>query len=92
MLSHHFSDGICDIFQRVRPSFVFCDSDIVESIKDIIRDIGLNVKIFTVNETVDGFDSIDVLMKETGNEDSFVYVVRDFDCQTPTIIVFSKNQ
>lgn len=70
-----FLDGIVDIFQRIRPSFIFCDSDILDSIKDVINDIELDAKVFTVNESVDGFDSINVLMNETGNEDSFVYVI-----------------
>lgn len=65
------ADGISTILQRVRPTFIFCDADVLETIRDINNDIGLNAKLFTVNGSADGFDSIDNLMKATGIEDSF---------------------
>lgn len=69
-----FSDGISHILQRVRPSFIFCDRDVLESVNEISSETGLNAKIFSVNEEVHGFETIDSLMNETGKEDEFVYV------------------
>lgn len=66
------SDGIAQILRRVRPSFIFCDSDVLESVNEIVTDIGLNVKLFSVDKEVNGFDAIDSLLKETGNEEEFV--------------------
>ncbi|XP_031638217.1 4-coumarate--CoA ligase-like 7 [Contarinia nasturtii] len=60
------------ILQRVRPSIIFCDADVLQTIKKITTEIGLNAKLFTVNGSVDGFDSIDSLMVATGTERSFV--------------------
>lgn len=56
----------------MKPSFIFCDADVLESIKSIINDIGLEAKLFTVNGTLDGYDSIDSLIEETGDEETFV--------------------
>lgn len=67
-----FSDDISTILQRLRPSFIFCDADVLESIKEITVDIELIAKLFTVNGSADGFDSINSLVSETGEEDSFV--------------------
>lgn len=72
--SSSISDGASHIIQRVEPSFIFCDADELLSVKQIIDDIGLSAKLFTVNGSVDGYDSIDELMSATGDEDSFVYV------------------
>lgn len=58
----------------MRPSFVFCDADVLKSVKAVIDGAELNAQLFTVDEPVDGFDAIDDLMSETHNEDSFVYV------------------
>lgn len=58
-----FSDGIDIILERVRPSFIFCDADVLESVKEIVDRIGFSAKFFTVNESVDGYESIDSLLK-----------------------------
>ena len=69
-----FSDGIDAILNRLTPSFIFCDADVLESVKDMIDSIGFNAKFHTVNGSVDGYESIDALTKETGEEESFVWV------------------
>lgn len=71
MISSFALDDISKILQRVRPSFIFCDSDVFKSIKEILDDIELKAKLFTVRGTVDGVDTLDSLMVETGEEDSF---------------------
>ena len=67
-----FSDGIRVLLGRLRPSFIFCDADVLNAVKDVINDIGFNAEFFTVNGSADGYESIDALMKETGEEESFV--------------------
>lgn len=71
MFSVHI-DGASHVFRRVEPSLIFCDADILTDIEKIVNDINLSAKIFTVNGTVEGFDSIDSLMTATGHESSFV--------------------
>lgn len=44
----------------------------METIDGIAADIGLKAKLFTVNGSAGGFDSINSLVNETGEEDSFV--------------------
>lgn len=77
LTSFTISDGASHILQRVEPSFIFCDADELLSVKKIIDDIGLKAELFTVNGSVEGYDSIDDLMSATGNEDSFVCVLFD---------------
>lgn len=72
--TNFFSDGAAQILQRIEPSFIFCDADVLLLVEKITVDIGLNAKLFSVNGKVKGFDSIDSLMSFTGQEDSFVYV------------------
>lgn len=77
LTSFTISDGASHILQRVEPSFIFCDADELLSVKKIIDDIGLKAELFTVNGSVEGYDSVDDLMSATGNEDSFVCVLFD---------------
>ncbi|XP_055297897.1 uncharacterized protein LOC129566201 [Sitodiplosis mosellana] len=65
-------DVIAKILERVRPSFIFCDTDVLESVKKIVNGNGISAKFFTVNGSDNGCDSIDSLINETGEEDSFV--------------------
>lgn len=50
--------------------------------------MGLNAKLFTVNGTIDGFDTIDSLMCATGDEDNFVYVATFFCKANQNIPIF----
>lgn len=74
MIHFTFLDGASHILQRVEPSFIFCDADVILPVQKIAHDIGLIARLFTVNNEVKGFDSIDSLIRVTGDEDSFVYV------------------
>ncbi|XP_055297009.1 probable 4-coumarate--CoA ligase 1 [Sitodiplosis mosellana] len=62
------------LLDRVRPSFIFCDADVLASVKEIVNNIGFSSKFFIVNGWADGYESIDSLMNETGDEDSFVKI------------------
>lgn len=66
------SDGMAEILQRIEPSFIFCDADILPTVIQVNNEAGLNAKLFTVNENVDGYDSIDSLMVGDGDAHSFV--------------------
>lgn len=68
-------DGLSPILRRLEPTFIFCDADVLLPVEAICTTIGLNVKLLTVNESVEGFDSLDSLTKGTATEDdAFVYV------------------
>lgn len=73
----HFSlDEIDSLTRKVRPTFIFCDDDVLAWVAKITTDIGLNAKLFTVKGIASGYDTIDSLMAETGKESRFVYVKR----------------
>ncbi|XP_055297527.1 uncharacterized protein LOC129566039 [Sitodiplosis mosellana] len=65
-------DGIDVLLDRLRPSFIFGDADVLDSVKEIVNNMGFSSKFFTVNGSADAYESIDSLMNETGEEDSFV--------------------
>lgn len=68
------TDGLFEIIERVGPSYIFCDADVLKPVKTIVDNIGRNAKLFTVDASVDGFDTIDNLFSKTGNEDKFMYM------------------
>lgn len=80
-ITSRFPDGVPHILKRITPKFIFCDANVLLSVKNTINTIGLNAKLFTVNGTIDGFDSIDSLMCATGDEENFVYAAKKFICK-----------
>lgn len=68
------TDGNAKTLERIEPSFVFCDSVALSAVQKIVTEIGLNVKLFTVNEKVTGYESIDSLLEENGDDESFMLV------------------
>lgn len=73
----HFSlDEFDRLTRKVRPTFIFCDDDVLAWVAKITTDIGLNAKLFTVKGIASGYESIDSLMAVTGKESRFVYVKR----------------
>lgn len=94
----HFSlDEIDRLTQKVKPTFIFCDDDVLASVEKITTEIGLNAKLFTVKGKASGYDTIDSLMAETGKESQFVYVKRfnlkshEFKCNSMDFTLSSKN-
>lgn len=69
-----FPDENAKILQRVDPSYIFCDADVLSAAQKIVTDAGMNAKFFTVNENVDGYDSIESLLVDDGTEEDFVWV------------------
>lgn len=68
-------DGLSHILGRLEPSLIFCDADVLPKVKEVCATIGVNAKLFTVNGTEKGHDSLDVLMSGNATEDDFVYVL-----------------
>lgn len=47
----------------------------MEVAEKLVKNAGIESKIFTVNGALDGYTHLDDLLNETGNENEFVYVL-----------------
>lgn len=66
-------DEIVRIFVKTKPCVIFCDSNYLDVINQAIKESRLNdVKVFIFGESVGGFESIQNLLVETGDENKFV--------------------
>ena len=55
-----------------RPKIIFCDPDKLDLVQEAIKFLNLNAKVFTFLENIEGFLSVEEVLKETGNEDNFM--------------------
>lgn len=65
---------IVSIFEKTEPSAVFCDADAYDVVNEALSELQSNllVKVFIFGETIDDLESVESLMIETGDENSFV--------------------
>ncbi|KAM7349499.1 putative 4-coumarate--CoA ligase 1 [Cochliomyia hominivorax] len=84
-------DGIKHIYSITKPKLMFCDGSVYYKFKESFADCGLeSTEIFTVRDHIEGVPSLDIFLKETGNEDEFrcVNLEEGYD-QTAVIICSS---
>ena len=64
---------ISEMYAKTKPKIIFCDFDMLESVKLAVKKIPLeNCKILTTMEKVEGFEFLDeILEKSEGNFESF---------------------
>lgn len=65
-------DDVKHMFAQTSPKLVFCDSDVYETTKAALDELGNEAVIFTLLGKVDGVSFIEELLLSTGKEDSFV--------------------
>lgn len=78
MLLMFQTEGLVTILQRVQPIFIFCDTDVLGPVEEKAKKAGIKAIIFTVNGLVPGYDSIESLFKQSGQEHEFKYVYTNF--------------
>lgn len=64
-------DDIKHMFEQSLPKLVFCDSDVYETVKLSLDDMGSKAAIITLREPINGVTFVDEILTATGNEDSF---------------------
>lgn len=64
-------DEIVRIFLKAKPTVVFCDISGCDQLREALKEMPFCVKVFTFGEQVDGFEPVDKLFVETGEENSF---------------------
>jgi 4-coumarate--CoA ligase len=65
-------DGIKQMFNQTKPKVVFCDSDVYDAMKEALKELENDAKIFTMLGEVSGVSSYKELLTPTGIESDFV--------------------
>lgn len=65
-------DEIVQILMKIKPPVMFCDKKFYDLVKEALKELKFSIKVFILDGHVDGVESVENLLKETGEEDSFV--------------------
>lgn len=65
-------DEIVRFFLKAKPTVVFCEISGCDQLSDALIELPFSVKVFTFGGQVDGFEPVENLFAETGEEDRFV--------------------
>lgn len=63
---------IRNILEKTKPLVLFCDANSYNGIKEILKKLTWNVKVFIFGERIDGLEPFENLLVETGEESNFV--------------------
>lgn len=64
-------DEIVRTWMKTKPLAVFCDADVCTEIKESLKELAWDVKVFTFRGKIDGFEPVENLLIETDNEHEF---------------------
>ncbi|TMW48849.1 hypothetical protein DOY81_006078 [Sarcophaga bullata] len=85
-------DGIKHIYSITKPKLMFCEGVIYDKIKESFAECGLeSTKIITVGEQIEGVPSLDLFLKETGNESEFRCVDLELGYDQTAFIICSSG-
>lgn len=65
-------EDIVRFFRKIKPTAVFCEVSACDQLKKALEELSFSIKVFTLSGQVDGFESVESLLVETGEEDHFV--------------------
>lgn len=65
-------DEIVRFYQKAKPSVVFCDFGACDQLGEALKELPFTVKVFTFGGQVEGFEPVENLFIETGEENGFV--------------------
>lgn len=65
------------MFSMTEPKIVFCDTDVYETVVIALKEIDLDVPIYTFGGKVGVSKDIEELLQETGDENNFMYVLHN---------------
>lgn len=63
---------IYSILKKTQPNIMFCDAASYTNIIAILNDLKLNIKVLTFGDHINGAESVQQLLLETGDEHNFV--------------------
>ncbi len=91
-IAHSFNKSdVSKLLKIIRPNLVFCDSNFISLIKDVVQDLKLDSPICTLLAKVDGHDFLEDFLMETGDEDNFIAPDIGDVSKLPAFIVFSSG-
>lgn len=62
---------ISQVLGKTKPTILFCAVDEYKRIDEVLQELKMNVKVFTLDGRIDGLESAEELFMETGTEESF---------------------
>lgn len=65
-------EEIVRFFMKAKPTVVFCDVSGCNQLSEALKELPFKVKVFTFGGQVDGFEPVENLFIETGEENSFM--------------------
>ncbi|XP_031624429.1 4-coumarate--CoA ligase-like 7 [Contarinia nasturtii] len=65
-------EDLAPIFERSKPSVIFCDVEFYDLVRESLREAGSNAKIFTLNGEKGDSESVEALFQKTGKETRFI--------------------
>lgn len=60
------------MYSLTKPSLIFCDSDLIFTVEEAIKEIGLGAEIVTIYKKVDGYKFIEDFFEEIPDENTFL--------------------
>lgn len=64
-------NDLVPIYQRAKPSVVFCDVKFYGIVRESLSEAGCKAKIFTLNGKKGDSERVEALFKKTGTENNF---------------------
>lgn len=65
-------DEIVRFFRKTKPTIVFSDISACDRLAEALKELPFDVKVFTFDGHFDGFEPVEKLFVETGEENRFV--------------------
>lgn len=63
---------VLHMIQLTQPRLIFCEIKVYDLIVEVLTELNMNAKVFTLNGITGNSISVDVLLVETGNEENFM--------------------
>lgn len=60
------------ILQKSKPSAIFCDINACDQLEEVLDELPYNIQVFTFDGQIDGYESVECLFAETGEESHFM--------------------
>lgn len=79
MFIDHINDDLIHMWKQTKPKFVFCDSDVIDKVVEVLKDVDCVAIICTTQKRRVGNLFVDDILAPTGDEENF----QPFKCKKP---------
>lgn len=67
----HCKDDMVLVFQYSKPKLMICDAQVYDTVKEAMNELNNSAPFFTTNGSISGIESIDELLKPSGDEENY---------------------